>query len=227
MQAHRARSACAHRRRTPPTSRGRPDAPWRRSRAPRTARRSTFASSSMSSGRSSAAEFTDTLSAPASRTACASADRAHAAADRERHEHLVGGAARQPRDRVALLVRRGDVEEDELVGALAVVVGGELDGIAGVADVDEFDTLHHAARVHVEAGYDALVVHRPTVACVIREPRAAPPGAFRVGRQARAAAPSCGGSRRAVRRYSPPARACCACAIVKRRSYSALPTITP
>ena len=72
-------------------------------------------------------------------------DRADAAADRERHEHLVGGAARELGDRVALLVRRRDVEEDELVGALAVVVRGQLDRVAGVADVEEFDALDDAA----------------------------------------------------------------------------------
>ena len=62
----------------------------------------TSAISPSSSGRATAAELTETLSAPASSTACASADRAHAAADRERHEHLVGGATRQLDDRVAL-----------------------------------------------------------------------------------------------------------------------------
>ncbi len=62
-------------------------------------------------------------------------------------------------DRVALLVRGGDVEEHELVGPLAVVVRGQLDGVAGVADVDEFDALDDAAVVHVEAGDHALEVH--------------------------------------------------------------------
>ena len=44
-------------------------------------------------------------------------DRAHAAADGERHEHLVGGARDDVVDDLAPLVRRGDVEEAELVGA--------------------------------------------------------------------------------------------------------------
>ena len=70
------------------------------------------------------------------------------------------------RDRVALLVRGGDVEEHDLVGALAVVVRGELDGVAGVADVDEFDALDDAARVDVQAGDDALVVHASSVVTV-------------------------------------------------------------
>ena len=53
-------------------------------------------------------------------------------------------------------MRGGDVEEDELVGALGVVARGELDRVAGVAEVDEVDALDHAAVVHVEAGDDAL-----------------------------------------------------------------------
>ena len=52
--------------------------------------------------------------------------------------------ARELGDRVALLVRGGDVQEHDLVGALAVVVRGQLDGVAGVADVDEFDALDDA-----------------------------------------------------------------------------------
>ena len=36
-------------------------------------------------------------------------------------------------DDVAALVRGGDVEEDELVGALGVVARGQLDRVAGVA----------------------------------------------------------------------------------------------
>ena len=86
-------------------------------------------------------------------------DRADAAADRERHEHVIGGAAGELDDRVALLVRRGDVEEDELVGALAVVERGELDRVARVADVDEAGALHDAAGVDVEARDDPLQLH--------------------------------------------------------------------
>ena len=82
-------------------------------------------------------------------------------------KHVVGDAARQLDDRVALVARRGDVEEDELVGALGVVALGELDGIAGVADVDEVRALDDAAGVDVEAGDDALEVHSSRVAAVL------------------------------------------------------------
>ena len=88
-------------------------------------------------------------------------DRADAAADGERHEHLVGRAPRQLHHGRALVRRRRDVEEDELIGALAVVERRQLDRIARVADVDETRALHDAARVDVHAGDHALVVHAP------------------------------------------------------------------
>ena len=90
-------------------------------------------------------------------------DLAHAAADRERHEHVVRGPARQLDHGRALVGGRRDVEEDELVGALGVVVRGELDRVAGVADVDELRALDDAAVVDVHAGDDALVVQRSVV----------------------------------------------------------------
>ena len=91
-------------------------------------------------------------------------DGADAAADGERDEHLVGGAARELGDRVALLVRGGDVEEHDLIGALAVVVRCQLDRVAGVADVEEFDALDDAPAIDVQAGDHALEMHAFTVA---------------------------------------------------------------
>ena len=54
---------------------------------------------------------------------------------------------------------RGDVEEDDLVGAFAGVARGQLGGIAGVDDVDELDALDDAAVADVETGDDALGQH--------------------------------------------------------------------
>ena len=116
-------------------------------------------SSSSSSGRASAAEFTLTLSAPGVEHGLRVLDRADPAADRERDEDVVGGAPRERRDGVPPLVRRGDVEEDQLVGALRVVARGELHGVARVADVDEVRALDDASGVDVEARDDALHVH--------------------------------------------------------------------
>ena len=48
----------------------------------------------------------------------------------------------------------------ELVGALGVVALGQLDRVAGVAQVEEVGALDDAAGVDVEAGDDALEDHR-------------------------------------------------------------------
>jgi hypothetical protein len=85
---------------------------------------------------------------------------AQPAADGERDEHLFRAARRKLRDDSAALVRRRDVEEDELVGPLGVVARRELDRIAGVAELDEVHPLDHAPVAHVEARDDAFHVHR-------------------------------------------------------------------
>jgi hypothetical protein len=60
---------------------------------------------------------------------------------------------------VARVRRGGDVEEGQLVGALAVVAAGDLDRIAGVAQLHEVDALDDAAGGHVQAGNDSLGEH--------------------------------------------------------------------
>jgi len=51
---------------------------------------------------------------------------------------------------VARLSEVRDVEEHELVRARPVIAGGQLDGISGVAQINESDALHHPAAVDVE-----------------------------------------------------------------------------
>src|SRR6266508_1529595 len=72
--------------------------------------------------------------------------------DGERDEHLLGRAADDVVERGARLHGGGDVEEDQLVGALGVVDGGKLDGVAGVDQVDEGHALDDPAGGHVQAG---------------------------------------------------------------------------
>ena len=86
-------------------------------------------------------------------------DRAHAAADGERHEAGFRRAPHHVEDGVAVLVAGGDVEEAELVGAGRVIGDGRFHRIAGVAQIDEIDALDHAAVFHVEAGNDADLEH--------------------------------------------------------------------
>ena len=60
---------------------------------------------------------------------------ADAAADGERDVHLVGDPAHHLDGRLTIVTRRGDVEKHQLVGTLDVVPGGQLDRVAGVAQV--------------------------------------------------------------------------------------------
>src|SRR5207253_8878165 len=49
---------------------------------------------------------------------------------------------------------------DQLVAALPLVTHRQLDGVAGVANVDEVRALHDAALVHVQARDHALEQHQ-------------------------------------------------------------------
>ena len=82
-------------------------------------------------------------------------DGAHATADGERHEAGLGRAPDDVEENAAVLVRGGDVEKAELVGAGCVIGLRRLDGIAGVAQIDELHALDDAPVLHVEAGDEA------------------------------------------------------------------------
>ena len=112
-----------------------------------------------------AAVLIETLSAPASRSARTSSIDAHAAADGERHEAALGGAAHHVENGAALLVARRDVEEAQLVGARLVVSCGGLDRIAGIAQIDEFDALDDTPLFHVEARDEADLQHGQNGRC--------------------------------------------------------------
>jgi hypothetical protein len=79
---------------------------------------------------------------------------AHAAADGERDEHLLGGPPDHVVHGVPAAAGRGDVQEGQLVGALGVVEGGQLHRVPGVAQRAEVHALDHPAPVDVQAGND-------------------------------------------------------------------------
>ena len=58
-----------------------------------------------------------------------------------------------------VIARGGDIEENNLVGTLGIVERGQLDGVAGIAQVDEVDALHNAAVFHIHAGNDTFCKH--------------------------------------------------------------------
>src|SRR3954462_358003 len=86
-------------------------------------------------------------------------DDSHAAADGQRHEALLGGAAHHVVERIPPLMASGDVEEAQLVGALAIVDPGLLDRVAGISQIDEVDALDHTAVLDVEARDDPHLQH--------------------------------------------------------------------
>ena len=112
-----------------------------------------------SSGRETAAVLTAILSAPASRSASASA------AERTPPPTVSGmpSTLRTARHRVASIAPalrcRGDIEHHEFIGALPLVGCGEFHGIAGVPQPLEADALDDAARVDIETGNDPCSQH--------------------------------------------------------------------
>src|SRR5699024_6545258 len=68
-------------------------------------------------------------------------DRAHAAADGQRDEDLLGSGPDHVDHGVPAPGGGGDVEEGELVRALRAVAGGELHRVPGIAQVLEVHTL--------------------------------------------------------------------------------------
>ncbi len=134
-------------------------APSRRSRRRCIASRSAPTRRRSSCGFAIALEFMLILSAPAFSSRRTSATDAHAAADRQRDEDLRRDRLDHLEDQVAVVGRRGDVEERQLVGPGVVVALRDLDRIAGVAQFDEVDALDDATGVDVEAGDDAFGEH--------------------------------------------------------------------
>ena len=124
----------------------------RRSRPPRTARRTGRRSAAAASGSRTAAVLSATLSAPARSSARTSSRLRTPPPTVSGMNTCSAVRAITSSRRVAALDRGGDVEEHQLVGALAVVAGGELDRVARVAQVLEPRALHDAAGVDVEAG---------------------------------------------------------------------------
>src|SRR5690606_38054877 len=110
---------------------------------------------------------------------------ADAAADGERDEHLLRGAAHDVEHRGPAAGRGGDVQEGKLVGPLGVVDAGHLHRVARVAQVGEVDALDHAPGVDVQARDDADGdAHQPAARPAGRTARTAASASGRVNRPA-------------------------------------------
>jgi uridine kinase len=79
---------------------------------------------------------------------------AHAPTDGQRDEDLLGGPADHLIGRLSVAAAGGDVKKGQLVSALLVITFGQLNGIAGIAQVLEVDPLDHSTGVNIKAGDD-------------------------------------------------------------------------
>ena len=84
---------------------------------------------------------------------------ANAAAHAEGNEQLTRRAAHGIEQRLPALVRRGNVEQHDLVRAFAGMARGLRSRIARIDEIDKLHALHDAAVMHVEAGDDAFGDH--------------------------------------------------------------------
>ena len=87
----------------------------------------------------------------------------NAATDRQGNVDALGGSAHDVEHDVPILVRCGDVEEDQLIRALRVLGECGRDGIAGVAQIDEPDALDDPTVLDVETWDDPLGQHQPRI----------------------------------------------------------------
>ena len=120
--------------------------------------------SPISSGRWTAAVFTLTLSAPARSIRRASSSERIPPPTVNGMNTCSADPVHHVDRRLTGVARRRDVEEHQLVGALGVVAGGQLDRITGVAQVDEVGALDDPPVGDVEAGNDPGHLHRRTPA---------------------------------------------------------------
>src|SRR5262249_36964528 len=74
------------------------------------------------------------------------------AADGKGDEDLLSDAGSKVKKQTPLLVRGGDVQEDQVGRPPSVVGGGERDRIASIAQALEVDALDDAALLHIETG---------------------------------------------------------------------------
>ena len=144
-------------------------APAHRWRRRRPGARTGDAQRAIRRGSATAAVLSETLSAPARRTSRISSTVRTPPPDGQRDERPARGPLDDVEQRAAALGRRGDVEEDELVGAFGGIALGELGRIALVDEVDEAGALDDPAVGDVEAGDDAAAEHQAaTATCAAR-----------------------------------------------------------
>ena len=85
--------------------------------------------------------------------------RPDAAAHGKWYEQLTRRPAHHIEQGGTILVGRGNIQQHNFVGPGAAMGQRQFRGIAGVAQVGELHAFHHASRVHIQAGDNALGQH--------------------------------------------------------------------
>ncbi len=80
---------------------------------------------------------------------------ANAAANGYRHEAMIGRARHHIEDRIAVVRRRGDVEEAEFIRPSGVIGFRRLDRITRIDQINEVHALDDTTVFDIEAGNDA------------------------------------------------------------------------
>ena len=86
-------------------------------------------------------------------------DGTDAAADRERDEHLARDAFHHVQRRFPAVVRRGDVQKNQLVRPLLRIFARQFDGIARVFQVFKVDAFDGLSVLDIQTGNDAFCQH--------------------------------------------------------------------
>ena len=74
----------------------------------------------------------------------------------ERHENLLGHLLDHFEQDGPAFMTRGNVEKDQLIGAVRFIAARDFDRVARIAKADEMNALHHAAAIDVQARDDEL-----------------------------------------------------------------------
>lgn len=81
---------------------------------------------------------------------------AHTATDRERDKYFARHPFNCVVSGIAIFMACRDIEEGDFVGTLFVIAFGNLDGIAGITDIDKLDAFDNAAFINIETGNNAF-----------------------------------------------------------------------
>ena len=79
--------------------------------------------------------------------------------DSQRHKDLFRSSCHYSQNNVALFMAGGNVQKHQLISSLLLVLASNLDGIAGILQIDKIDPLDDSTCMNVKTGNDAFCQH--------------------------------------------------------------------